>query len=69
MPSLTCFVGDDAYEIHYTPGSGVDSIILYRRGLDGRGEEVDYDTLPYLVQTTIYKKLKTALRTDEPDRP
>jgi hypothetical protein len=52
---------NNAYEITFTP-NGVTSIVRYPQCRDGRGELVDYDTLPIRAQEAIYKKLRNELK-------
>jgi hypothetical protein len=62
--TLPVFYSGDVYEINFT-SEGVESILKYRHGLDGRGELVDYDTLPPQLQIKIFDKLSNALRTKQ----
>ena len=59
--TTTLFFQSDAYEIFFTT-EAVETIVKYRRGLDGRGELIeDFDKLPIQLQQAIYSKLKQEL--------
>ena len=51
----------DSYEVRWFR-NGVSSIIKYPRSMDCRGELVDYDDLPEVLQRKIYEKLKHELK-------
>ena len=67
---MTCqtYSFSDLYEIHYTP-TGVSSIIRYRHGLDGPGEQVTFEELHPKTQNALFLRLKKALHDDRHTKP
>ncbi len=56
-PPIYIHLGNDLYEVFFTG-----EVMRYRHGVDGRGDPVDFDSLPMYEQEEIYRAVHEALQ-------